>query len=251
MLLPTILPGPLRPHPPSLFHGAHSSLVQQRHRPQREPLPPFDMKTLLLVGATGLVGQSVLTQALADSRFARVVAPTRRPLPSQPKLENPLVAFDALPVDAPWWASDTAICTLGTTIKKAGSQPAFRLVDHDYSLAVATLARRHGTAAFALVSSVGADAAARTFYLRTKGETERDLTALNFPSLTILRPSFIGGDRAERRPGEAFALRFFSVLTWLIPRRYRIVPSGRIAQKLLADALAAAPGIRVVESESI
>jgi uncharacterized protein YbjT (DUF2867 family) len=209
------------------------------------------MKTLLLVGATGLVGQSVLTQALADSRVARVVAPTRRPLPSQPKLENPLVDFNALPAEAPWWAVDGVICTLGTTIKKAGSQPAFRLVDHDYPLAVATLARRRGTAVFALVSSVGADAASRTFYLRTKGETERDLRALNFPSLTILRPSFIGGVRAERRPAEAFALRVFGVVSWLIPRRYRIVPAGHIAQKLLADALAAAPGTRVVESESI
>ena len=170
------------------------------------------MKTLLLFGATGLV---------------------------------------ALPADAPWWAVDGVMYTLGTTIKKAGSQPAFRLVDHDYPLAVATLARRRGTASCALVSSVGANAAARTFYLRTKGETERDLAALNFPSLTILRPSFIGGARAERRPAEALALRVFGAVSGLIPRRYRIVPAARIAQKLLAAALAAAPGIRVVESESI
>ena len=123
--------------------------------------------------------------------------------------------------------------------------------DHDYPLAVATLARRHGTAAFALVSSVGAAAAARTFYLRTKGETERDLAALHFPSLTILRPSLIGGDRAERRPAEALALRLFGAVSWLIPRRYRIVPAERIAEKLLAAALATAPGTRVVESEAI
>ena len=209
------------------------------------------MKTLLLVGATGLVGQSVLTQALADPHVARVVALTRRPLTAHPKLENPLVAFDALPAEAPWWAVDGAICTLGTTIKKAGSRPAFRRVDHDYPLAIATLARRHGTAAFALVSSVGADATSRTFYLRTKGETERDLTALNFPSLTILRPSLIGGARAERRPAEALALRFFAAVSFLLPRRYRIVPAERIAQKLLAAALAAAPGARTIESEAI
>ena len=209
------------------------------------------MKTLLLFGATGLVGQSVLTHALADPRISRLVAPTRHPLPPHPKLANPGVDFDALPVDAPWWAVDGVICTLGTTIKKAGSQPAFRLVDHDYPLAVATLARRRGTASFALVSSVGANAASRTFYLRTKGETERDLAALNFPSLTILRPSFIGGARAERRPAEALALRVFGAVSWLIPRRYRIGPAARIAQTLLATTLAASPGARTIESEAI
>jgi len=209
------------------------------------------MKTLLLLGATGLVGQSVLTPALAAPRISRLVAPTRRPLPPHPKLENPLVTFDALPAAAPWWAVDGVICTFGTTLKKAGSQPAFRLVDHDYPLAAAALARRHGAASFALVSSVGADAAAPTFYLRTKSETERDLAALNFPSLTILRPSLIGGDRAERRPAEALALRVFGAVSWLIPRRYRIVPAGRIAEKLLAASLAAAPGVRTIESEAI
>jgi uncharacterized protein YbjT (DUF2867 family) len=209
------------------------------------------MKSLLLVGATGLVGQTVLAQALSSPRVARVVALTRRPLTAHPKLENPLVDFDALPVEAPWWTVDGVICALGTTIRKAGSQPAFRLVDHDYPLAVATLARRHGAASFALVSSLGANATSRTFYLRTKGETERDLAALNFPSVTVLRPSFIGGNRAERRPAEAFALRFFSAVSFLTPRRYRIVPAERIAQKLLTACLAAAPGTHTIESEAI
>ncbi len=209
------------------------------------------MKSLLLVGATGLVGQSVLAQALADPRIGKLIAPTRRPLAPHPKLVNPLVAFDALPADAPWWSVDGVICTLGTTIKKAGSQAAFRRVDHDYPLAVATLARRHGATSSALVSSVGADAASRTFYLRTKGEIENALRALGFPSLTILRPSFIGGDRAERRPSEALVLRLFATLSFLLPRRYRIVPAERIAQKLLAAALATPPGTHLVESETI
>ena len=209
------------------------------------------MKTLLLVGATGLVGQSVLTQALADARIGDVTAPTRHPLPPHPKLLNPLVDFDALPADAPWWAVDGVICTLGTTIKKAGSPTAFRRVDHDYPLAVATLARRRGTAAFVLVSSLGADAASRTFYLRTKGETERDLRALHFPSLTILRPSLIGGVRAERRPAEALALRLCTALPFLLPRRYRVVPAERLARALLTAGFAARPGTHVVESEAI
>lgn len=209
------------------------------------------MQTFLLVGATGLVGQSVLAQALVDPRVTRLVAPTRRPLPPHPKLVNPLVDFDALPADAPWWSVDAVICTLGTTIKKAGSPAAFRRVDHDYPLAIATLARRRGATAFALTSSVGADAAARTFYLRTKGETENALRALAFPSLTLVRPSMIGGERTERRPLEAFALRVFTVLPFLLPRRYRIVAAERIARALLASALSARPGTHIVESEAI
>ena len=209
------------------------------------------MKTILLVGATGLVGQSVLQQALNDSRVAKVVAPTRRPLPPHSRLENPVVDFDALPADAPQWAVDGIICTLGTTIKKAGSQPAFRKVDHDYPLAVATLARRHGAVAFALTSSVGADPRSRNFYLRTKGETERALAGCGFPSLTLVRPSFIGGVRAERRPLEALGLAVFGGIAWLVPRRYRIVPAERIARALLEAALANEPGIRIVESEAI
>lgn len=209
------------------------------------------MKTILLVGATGLVGQSVLAQALAHPGVCRLVAPTRRALPAYPKLTNPLVDFDALPADAAWWTVDAVICALGTTIKKAGSPAAFRRVDHDYPLAVATLARRHGAAAFALTSSVGANPSARTFYLRTKGETENALRALGFPSLTLVRPSIIGGARAERRPLEALALRVFTALPLLLPRRYRVVPAERIAHTLLSSALAARPGTHIVESEAI
>jgi uncharacterized protein YbjT (DUF2867 family) len=209
------------------------------------------MKTLLLVGATGLVGQSVLRQALADPRVAKLVAPTRRPLTPQLRLENPLVNFDALPEEALWWSVDGVICAFGSTIKKAGSRPAFHKVDHDYPLAVATFARRHGATAFALTSSIGADPRSRAFYLRTKGETERDLGNFRFPSLTIVRPSFIGGKRAERRPLESVALAFFDSIARLLPQRYRVVPAERIARVLLEAALAAEPGVRIVESEAI
>jgi hypothetical protein len=94
------------------------------------------MTDLLLVGATGLVGQAVLRQALADSRVTKVVAVTRNPLPPQPRLENPLVDFDALPGEASWWKVNAGICTLGTTMRQAGSHGAFRKVDVDYPLAV-------------------------------------------------------------------------------------------------------------------
>lgn len=105
------------------------------------------MTTLMLVGATGLVGQSVLHKALSSERVARVVAHTRRALLAHPKLLNPVVDFEQLPDDADWWSVDAVICTLGTTIKAAGSQAAFYRVDHDLSLRVAQLALQHGARA--------------------------------------------------------------------------------------------------------
>ncbi len=209
------------------------------------------MKTLLLVGATGLVGDSVLAQALADPRVGKVVAPTRRPLLTRPRLENPVVDFGALPADARWWATDGVICTLGTTIRKAGSREAFRKVDHDYPLAVAALARQHGATAYALTSSIGASVNSSAFYLRTKGETERALESVGFPSLTIVRPSFIGGDRQEPRPMERIALGFFGGISQLLPRRWRVISAERIARCLIDAALIARPGVHVVESEAI
>ncbi len=207
------------------------------------------MKTVMLVGATGLVGQQVLHKALASEQVGRVVAPTRRALPAHPKLHNPVVDFDHLPEDVPWWAVDAVVCALGTTIKVAGSQAAFYRVDHDLPLRVAQLALRHGAQAYALNSALGADPRSRVFYSRTKGELERDLQALGFPSLTLVRPGLIGGERHESRPAEQIGVRVSQWLGPLLPPRYRVVPAERIAHHLLRSALAAEPGCTVLPSE--
>jgi uncharacterized protein YbjT (DUF2867 family) len=209
------------------------------------------MRRILLVGATGLVGQSVLQQALDHPAIGQVVAPTRRPLPAHPKLLNPVVDFEALPEEADWWAVDAVICTLGTTIKKAGSKAAFYRVDHDHPLRVAELARRHGARAYALNSALGADAASRVFYSRTKGELERDLQALGFPSLTFVRPGLIGGERAESRPAEQVGVKLSQWLRPLLPARYRVVPAERIAACLLQAALAEGQGLHAILSDAI
>jgi uncharacterized protein YbjT (DUF2867 family) len=209
------------------------------------------MKDLLLVGATGLVGQSVLRHALADSRVGKVVAVTRKPLPPQPKLENPVVDFDALPADAPWWNVDGGICTLGTTMRQAESHLAFRKVDVDYPLAVAKLLRDHGAQSFAFNSSIGANPKARAFYMRVKGEVEQRLIAGAFPSLTLVRPSGILGPRRPNRRWEARAIRMFHSLRPILPRHYRVVPADKIARALLEAAINAPPGVHIVESERL
>ena len=209
------------------------------------------MTTILLAGASGLVGQAVLKQCLADPRITQVFAPTRRALPTHAELLNPIVDFSALPEDAAWWKADAVICTLGTTIRQAGSKEAFRQVDHHYPLALATLAQRHGTPTFVLTSAMGADPGSRIFYSRTKGELERDLSAMGFTSLTLVRPGLLGGERATVRPMESFAMALLSAVEPVLPPRYRVVPAEQVAAVLLRSAMAAVPGIQVIESASI
>lgn len=203
---------------------------------------------LLLVGSTGLVGGHVLAQALAHPEIETVITPVRRAAISHPKLLAPVVDFDALPEDAAWWGADAVVCTLGTTMRAAGSQQAFRRVDYDYPLAVARLARRHGTPTYVLNSAVGADSASRFFYNRVKGELERDLVGVGFCSLTFVHPGLIGGQREEFRLGERLALLVLGALGPALPRRWRRNPADRIALKLIEAALEAIPGTHVVGS---
>ena len=206
------------------------------------------MKTLLLLGSTGLVGKQVLRRSLANPDVAKVTAPVRTDVPIRPRVTFPTVDFERLPIDAPWWRADAAICTLGTTMRLAGSQVAFRRVDHDYVLMAATLARRAGTRVFVLNSSLGAGVDARSFYLRVKGETERDLAALGFTSLTCVRPSLLdGGPRPDRRPTESAALALSRWFAPLIPDRYRPVRTEAVAEMLLLAAINGVPGVHVVE----
>ncbi len=210
------------------------------------------MKTVLILGATGQVGQALLQLALQHPEISRVVAPTRRPLPLHPNLENPLVDFEKLPDDAAWWKADLALCALGTTLRQAKSKAGFYRVDHDYVLNAAGLAQRAGTPAFGLVSSLGADASSRLFYLRTKGETEKALSALGFASLVLVRPSLlIGGPRSSARMLEAFGLFLGKHLASLLPRRYRAVTTLQVARALLEAGLRAPAGLHVIESEQL
>lgn len=202
---------------------------------------------VLLLGATGLVGGHVLQQLLADPRVAGVTAPARRALALEhARLHTPLVDFAALPADAVWWAADAVICCLGTTRKQAGSLAAFVRVDRDHVLAAAALAHAAGTPCFALNSAVGADESSRLAYNRTKGQVEAGLRAQGWPSLVLVRPGLIGGERSQRRPGEHAAGVMLSALAPVLPRAWRINPAEHIATALVQAALSAPRGETVI-----
>ena len=208
---------------------------------------------LLLVGATGAVGQEVLKQALAEERISAICAVTRRPLdaekfPANPKLENIIVDFSALPHRPVWCGVNAVICTLGTTIKIAGSKQAFAAIDLELPVTIARMAKDAGATRFGLNSSLGANALSPNFYLRTKGDAEEQITAIAYSSLTIVRPSLIDAERETTRRAEKLGLLAAHVFKPLIPKQYRPVTATAIAQALLAGVLAGRAGTQIIES---
>ena len=199
------------------------------------------MRTVLLLGATGLVGRQVLPLLLEEPAVERVIALTRRPLGVLHR------KLDEQPFDVSRsYDASQIVCALGTTIRQAGSEEAFRRVDHDYPLEAA---RAHAGSArqYLLVSSLGADTTSRFFYNRVKGETERDLIALGYPGVTIFRPSLLLGSREEFRFGERVA----SHLGWLMPARMKPIDSADVAAAIAARARDERPGVEILESPEI
>jgi len=210
--------------------------------------------SVLLAGATGLVGRECLRLLLADGGFSRIVAVARRPLSPDvrsSKLETHVIDFDHLNEYEEFFSVDAIICALGTTIRQAGSRTRFRTVDYEYPLAFARLGRRHGCRHFLVVSALGASPRSRVFYNRVKGDLEESLRSLGYPRLTIVRPSLLLGPRAELRLGEEVAKRVTRWLGPLVPRAFRPVEARMVATALVRAARAEGNGVRVIESGEI
>jgi uncharacterized protein YbjT (DUF2867 family) len=201
---------------------------------------------ILLAGATGLTGEHLLDRLLSEPTISRVLAPSRRPLAEHPHLENPTGPLaELLPtLQGPF---EAAFCCLGTTIKQAGSQEAFRAVDHDLVLAFARRARELGARHLLVISAMGANPGSSVFYNRVKGETEEALKAMDWPQLTLARPSLLLGPRREFRLGERLAA---PLLRW-IPGKYRGIEATVLARALWRLALEEGEGVRVVESAEL
>jgi len=201
---------------------------------------------ILLAGATGLTGEHLLDRLLNERTVERVLAPSRRPLAAHPRLENPVGELaDLLPqLGGP---VDTAFCCLGSTIRQAGSQEAFRAIDLDLVVAVGRRARELGARHYLVISALGADRGSSVFYNRVKGEMEDALRDQGWPQLTLARPSLLLGTRQEFRLGERLA----APLMRLIPGKYRGIEACTLARALWRLALETGEGTRVVESDEL
>jgi uncharacterized protein YbjT (DUF2867 family) len=211
--------------------------------------------TAWLAGGSGLVGGELMKLLLADPSFAKVVSVGRRTLPlgdatAHAKLVQAKVDFADAASFADLAAADCAFCCLGTTIKKAGSQAAFRAVDQDAVVAFARAAKAKGARVFVHVSSLGADPKARSFYSLVKGQTEAAIEALGFDSVYALRPSILDGEREESRPLERVGLVFARALGPVLGK-YRPTAASAVARTMIAKAAASEPGAHVIEADAI
>ena len=209
--------------------------------------------TALLAGASGLVGREVCAQWVGPGLLHLLVRRAFAPVGAAARLQRVhLVDFTALPALP---RADEAYCCLGTTIRAAGSQAAFRAVDHDAVLAFARAAQRAGVQRLAVVSALGANPRSPGFYNRVKGEMEEALAGLGFASLVIARPSLLTGDRAALgqppRLGERLALAATAPLAPLIPKAWRPIAAATVARAMQRALAEARPGVRIVESSEL
>ncbi len=206
-----------------------------------------------MAGATGLVGQAVLAALLADKRYAAVHCVGRRAPPIQhPKLIQHVLDLAGLKKLLGIAHVDDVFIALGTTIKTAGSQAAFRAVDFDAVIAVARAAKAIGASRLGVVSAMGASPRSNVFYSRVKGEMEEALAQLGYQTLIIARPSMLAGDRAAlaqpERPGEHLALIATRWLKPLIPANYRAIAGEAVARALINAVQQTRQGRRVLLS---
>ena len=204
------------------------------------------MKTALIIGATGLVGSHLLDMLIEDERFSKVRIFTRRTTGKQSeKIREFLVDFDKMAEWSQYLEGDILFSSLGTTIKKAGSQETQYKIDFTYQYETAVHAVQNGVGAFVLVSSAGASPASKVFYSRMKGELEDAVCKLDFQKIRIIRPGILDGPRIESRPMEKAAIRFSRIFSY-IPgiKQFRPIHANIVATAMINAALDEAGGIK-------
>lgn len=204
----------------------------------------------LLAGATGLVGRALLPLLLRDYASVDVLARRAPDFASDPRLHLHVIDFAQLPEPLP--SIDDVFIALGTTIKVAGSQAAFRAVDFDAVVAVARASRTAGATRLGIVSALGADPASSVFYNRVKGDMEAAVAGLGYESVAIAQPSLLLGDRAALgqpvRSMEALAMRLAPLMRVVVPASVRPIKASDVAAALVAALHSAAPGVRRLSS---
>ncbi|MCR9064301.1 MAG: oxidoreductase [Cytophagales bacterium] len=205
------------------------------------------MKTALIAGSSGLIGQHLLKELLASEQYAKVISLVRREQDlNHPKLEQRIIDFENL--SATDLKADHVFCTLGTTIKKAGSKEAFRKVDEEYPLSIATQAQKQGAQLFAIVTAMGSNPDSFFFYNQVKGELEQALKKLNYTHLGVFKPSMLMGDREESRLGESVGQAVMSAVKFLLPANTKPIEGKKVAKAMIQYAKSPKTGLSEILS---
>ena len=226
-------------------------------------------KVALIVGASGLVGQHLLQQLLANNTYSKVIALVRKPLLIKNlKLEQWQINFEHLEAELTSLTLlnskhqntnannkvttiDHIFCTLGTTIKKAGSKTAFTNIDHHYPLLIAKHFYGQQTSLFAIVTAMSANEASAIFYNQIKGKIEKDLSNLGYLNLGLFRPSILSGQRDEFRLGEQLGTIVMNALAFMIPKKYQVIQAKKVAKAMLAYADNPPLGVSIIQSDQL
>lgn len=215
----------------------------------------MEKRNALIAGATGLVGNSLLKQLLADDLYEKVLVLVRRPMDIQnPKLTQQTIDFDRVESFEPGLAINDVFCALGTTIKTAGSQDAFYKVDYTYVVKLGKWGEAHGVKKFMIVSAMGANAKSGIFYNRVKGEMESAVSRLNIPQIQVFRPSLLMGDRKEKRTGEKIAQAVMGGLGFLFVGpllKYKGIHADLVAAAMIKTAKQDLAGFKIYESDEM
>jgi uncharacterized protein YbjT (DUF2867 family) len=207
------------------------------------------MRTAIVLGSTGLIGSELVKLLQVSPLYDSVVLLNRRPSGQvHPKVSERIIDFDA--PDLTGLRGDDLYCALGTTARKAGSQAVQHKIDCEYPTTLATQLKGQGVKRMLLVSSVGADAHAASFYLRTKAQLEKSLIDLRFEQTVIARPSFLLGRKWELRLGEEAAMVLMKLLSPFMRgslQKYRAIEAGKVASGLIRSVESDVRGVRFID----
>ncbi len=213
------------------------------------------LKKAVIFGSTGLTGFQVLKQLCNHTNYGEIICYNRKPLVfSHPKFKEIIIDFSDLSGTVKTIEADEMYCCLGTTIKKAGSQQAFRKVDYDLPVAIGKIAAQNKVKHLLVVSSIGANQKSGNFYLRTKGEMEQQITTLNIPQITIARPSMLLGERKEYRFGEEMGKIIMKITVPLMIgklKKYRGITAETVARAMIIIANSSPGNRKFFESNEL
>ena len=211
----------------------------------------MESKTAIIAGASGLIGRSLTQRLLNSSDYGQVIALVRKPLNIQhDKLKQQVVDFDELADMPDFPKGDDIFCTLGTTIKAAGSQEAFYKVDFTYPYELAKRALKEGANRYFVVSAMGANMKSRYFYNRVKGELEDKVSFLDYRTRYIFKPSLLRGNRTQSRPGEKFAQAITRIIPFIGPwKKYHPIHADKVADAIMKVSKQEDKGCYFYESE--
>lgn len=206
------------------------------------------MKTAIVIGATGLIGKALTNELIKSDKYSNIILLVRKVSGIQhPKIKELIFNYDH--PDASLLKGDDLFCSLGTTIKTAGSQEAFKKVDLDYVITIAKLAYQNGIAQIGVVSAIGADAGSGIFYNRVKGRMEEQLKTIGFKTCFVFRPSMLLGNRQEFRLGESIGKFLMQVLSAFIPKKYKAIQDSQVAQAMIKSLNSNSTGFHIIEND--